>query len=105
MFSRQVKKGYNAKGSSAEEEDRPPLSEQTPAELTKHVQKDITYETKNIFKFQPSVAGSFVVVILFLFFSTSPATETYGSQLPRPIQTTETNDARSEARIGGRPVP
>ena len=70
MFSRQVKKGYNAKGSSAEEEDRPPLSEQTPTELTQNVQKDITYETKNIFKFQPSVAGSFVVVILFLFFST-----------------------------------
>ena len=70
MFSRQVKKGYNAKGSSAEEEDRPPLSEQTPTELTKNVQKDITYETKNIFKFQPSVAGSFVVVILFLCFST-----------------------------------
>ena len=70
MFSRQVKKGYNAKGSSAEEEDRPPLSEQTPTELTQNVQKDITYETKNIFKFQPSVAGSFVVVILFLCFST-----------------------------------
>ena len=70
MFSRQVKKGYNAKGSSAEEEDRPPLSEQTPTELTQNVQKDITYETKNIFKFQPSVAGSFVVVVLFLFFST-----------------------------------
>merc|ERR1712159_137622 len=70
MFSRQVKKGYKAKGSSAEEEARPPLSEQTPTELTKNVQKDITYETKNIFKFQPSVAGSFVVVILFLCFST-----------------------------------
>ena len=70
MFSRQVKKGYNAKGSSAEEEERPPPSEQTTAELTKNFQKDITYETKNIFRFQPSVAGSFVVVILFLCFST-----------------------------------
>lgn len=70
MFTRQVKKGYNAKGSSAEEQERPPLAEQTAAEITKQVHRDITYETKNIFKFQPSVAGSFVVVVLFLCLST-----------------------------------
>ena len=67
MFARQVSIGANA-GQPATE--KTPLSEQTHKEIRKSIQRDISYETKSIFKFQPSVAGSVVVVIVFLAAST-----------------------------------
>ena len=67
MFGRQVRVGANANAPATE---KTPLSEQTSEELRKNLQRDISYETKSIFKFQPSVAGSVVVVVLFLGLST-----------------------------------
>ena len=67
MFGRQVRVGAK---SSQPASERTPLSEQTHQEITNNLRKDISYETKSIIKFQPSVAGSIVVVIMFLGLST-----------------------------------